>query len=324
MSRFLSQKSLQPFIDKGKRVDHFVPIICYDQNKIKIHGYEATLLADICNVYLEARRNIRLSIRQAMITSQCEMLLSSFAKVGIIALIDEATGYQQERLTASSKNYSGLEVKSLQPHQAKTLIEKLKSKSQEINWTKLKLHLLKQDQEFWDKFEQWLRIERTTTARQHRLPLTLTILKSWKKKWVKLKSKEKPASLLEPKKVNLGGESYGSFIYYLKSNRLFFSGQELTWERKSKLGGDWFSGNETSTKEIPPVKIELKLQPNWQMLARAKINNNSYQAYFSYYQTRKVAFSFQSWDQTAQKEKLQLQLKTITQLKPQELVSELE
>ena len=46
---------------------------------------------------LEARKNIHLSPRQRIIADQCEILLRSFAKIGIIALIDEATGYQYER-----------------------------------------------------------------------------------------------------------------------------------------------------------------------------------------------------------------------------------
>src|SRR6266540_4136768 len=95
--RYLSQKSLQPFIYKGKKVDHYDPIICYDGEQ-KIHGYEATLLVDFCDGMLEARKSRKLSsLRQETIAEQCEILMRSFAKVGIIALIDEATGYQYER-----------------------------------------------------------------------------------------------------------------------------------------------------------------------------------------------------------------------------------
>jgi hypothetical protein len=92
----LNQKSLQPFILQEKKLVDFEPVICYKGN-LKINGYEATVLVDICNIYLEARRNIHLSPRQRIIADQCEILLRSFAKVGIIALIDEATGYQYER-----------------------------------------------------------------------------------------------------------------------------------------------------------------------------------------------------------------------------------
>lgn len=94
--RYLNQKSLNPFIYKGKASDHFEPLVCYDGNK-KIHGYEATVLVDICDGVLEARKHIELSPRQAIIAEQCEILVRAFAKVGIIALVDEATGYQNER-----------------------------------------------------------------------------------------------------------------------------------------------------------------------------------------------------------------------------------
>ena len=96
LARYLSQKSLKDFIFSGKEPGHFEPIICYKGDS-KINGYEATVLADICDGFLEARKTIHLSPRQKIIADQCEMLIRSFAKVGIIALIDEATGYQYER-----------------------------------------------------------------------------------------------------------------------------------------------------------------------------------------------------------------------------------
>jgi hypothetical protein len=96
LARYLGQKSLEPFIYKGKEVGHFEPIECY-QGKSKINGFEATILADICDAFLEARKNIKLSKRQEVIANQCEILIRAFAKVGIIALVDEATGYQYDR-----------------------------------------------------------------------------------------------------------------------------------------------------------------------------------------------------------------------------------
>ncbi|RHZ36254.1 P63C domain-containing protein [endosymbiont GvMRE of Glomus versiforme] len=91
------QKSLKPLIYKGKVSIHFDPIICYDGER-KINGYEATILLDICDAFLEARKQGKLSTdREKIIAEQCEMLVRAFAKVGIIALIDEATGYQHER-----------------------------------------------------------------------------------------------------------------------------------------------------------------------------------------------------------------------------------
>jgi hypothetical protein len=94
LSRYFGQKSLKPFIFKDKEPDHFEPIICYKGDS-KINGYEATILAD--DSFLEARKHIHLSPRQEVIAQQCEILIRAFAKVGIIALVDEATGYQHER-----------------------------------------------------------------------------------------------------------------------------------------------------------------------------------------------------------------------------------
>jgi hypothetical protein len=96
LGRYLNQKSLEPFIYKEKVSGHFDPIVCYHGNK-KINGYEANLLLDICDAFLEARKHTKLSSRQEIIVEQCEVLVRAFARVSIIALIDEATGYQYER-----------------------------------------------------------------------------------------------------------------------------------------------------------------------------------------------------------------------------------
>lgn len=96
LARYLNQKSLIPFIYKEKDQDHFKPIAC-QKGDTKISGYEATILADICDAFLEARKYIELSPRQTIIAEQCEILIRAFAKVGIIALVDEATGYQDIR-----------------------------------------------------------------------------------------------------------------------------------------------------------------------------------------------------------------------------------
>lgn len=60
-------------------------------------GYEATLLIEICDLYLKARDEKNLNPRQLPLAKSAEIIMRSCAKVGIIALIDEATGYQQVR-----------------------------------------------------------------------------------------------------------------------------------------------------------------------------------------------------------------------------------
>ena len=61
------------------------------------YGYPATLLTDICEVVLAARAAGDLQRRQLHIAERCEILIRGLARVGIIALIDEATGYQRIR-----------------------------------------------------------------------------------------------------------------------------------------------------------------------------------------------------------------------------------
>jgi hypothetical protein len=59
------------------------------------NGYEATTLIEICEGYLEARDEGLLRGASKKIAVQAEIVIRSCAKVGIIALIDEATGYDK-------------------------------------------------------------------------------------------------------------------------------------------------------------------------------------------------------------------------------------
>ena len=61
------------------------------------HGYEATLLVEICEAFLRARDDGTLSDAQMRVAQRADIILRSCAKVGIIALVDEATGYQEVR-----------------------------------------------------------------------------------------------------------------------------------------------------------------------------------------------------------------------------------
>jgi hypothetical protein len=61
------------------------------------YGYEATVLADLCDAVLDARKRGKLNYQQEHIAAQCEILVRGFARVGIVALVDEATGYQRDR-----------------------------------------------------------------------------------------------------------------------------------------------------------------------------------------------------------------------------------
>ena len=51
----------------------------------------------VCEVYLRGREKKVLTGQQLRIAQQCEVLLRGLANVAIIALVDEATGYQDDR-----------------------------------------------------------------------------------------------------------------------------------------------------------------------------------------------------------------------------------
>jgi hypothetical protein len=61
------------------------------------YGYRAELLPQVCNVYLDAADSGQLQPNQMGIAAQCKLLVRGFATVGIVALVDEATGYQEAR-----------------------------------------------------------------------------------------------------------------------------------------------------------------------------------------------------------------------------------
>lgn len=74
------------------------PIEFVPANGRTAYGYEATVLVDFCDLFLEARRRAALdNAAGERIAARCEMLARGFARVGIIALVDEATGYQEAR-----------------------------------------------------------------------------------------------------------------------------------------------------------------------------------------------------------------------------------
>ena len=59
------------------------------------HGYEAAVLIELCDALVEVRDELLPS--QKFLARQAEILIRSAAKVGIIALIDEATGFIEDK-----------------------------------------------------------------------------------------------------------------------------------------------------------------------------------------------------------------------------------
>jgi hypothetical protein len=96
-TRFVGQKWFKALTTSANKLEQFKAITCYKGNQ-RINGYQATMLADFCDIMLDARKNSLLKHeRHQIVAAQCEVLVRALAKVGIIALVDEATGYQYDR-----------------------------------------------------------------------------------------------------------------------------------------------------------------------------------------------------------------------------------
>jgi P63C domain-containing protein len=60
-------------------------------------GYKAEILPAVCHAYLDAKEAGVLHKNQQHIAIVCKVVQRGFAVVGIVALVDEATGYQDQR-----------------------------------------------------------------------------------------------------------------------------------------------------------------------------------------------------------------------------------
>jgi hypothetical protein len=95
---FLSANNLSSFVNNDLATALMSPIqYVSSTGGPPANGIPAELLPEICGVYLAARRSDKLHPSQEHLAEQAEILMQAFAKVGIVALIDEATGYQRDR-----------------------------------------------------------------------------------------------------------------------------------------------------------------------------------------------------------------------------------
>ncbi|MCA3719658.1 P63C domain-containing protein [Phenylobacterium sp.] len=61
------------------------------------HGFESDVLIELAEAVIAADNQGALQKQQAAIAHRCRVILSGLTRVGLIALIDEATGYQKRR-----------------------------------------------------------------------------------------------------------------------------------------------------------------------------------------------------------------------------------
>lgn len=98
MARISSHQALKPFINNALFMAIQNPVEIVGRTPRPVHGHRAEILADICDVLLEARKRGALRTEQEIrYGDYAEMLVRGFARVGIAALVDEATGYEKVR-----------------------------------------------------------------------------------------------------------------------------------------------------------------------------------------------------------------------------------
>ncbi|ASC92440.1 P63C domain-containing protein [Sulfurospirillum diekertiae] len=93
---FLAAKNLEPYMNQD--LLKILQQVEYLDGTKKVKGYDARILPKICSLYLEARRDKNvLTSSQEKFAIRAEILQSAFSEVGIVALVDEATGFQHSR-----------------------------------------------------------------------------------------------------------------------------------------------------------------------------------------------------------------------------------
>lgn len=93
---FLTAKNLKPFISDDLRATS-KPIEFKTISGVRAFGYSADLLPKVCGVFLDAKAAGVIKHTQEHIAETALLLIRGFAHVGIIALVDEATGFQYDR-----------------------------------------------------------------------------------------------------------------------------------------------------------------------------------------------------------------------------------
>lgn len=94
---FMDAQNLQPFIsDELNSVKKKIQYIDIDGKQVE--GFDAIIIPLVCELYMLADESGAITYKnQKQTAHQASIIIRSLAKVGIVALVDEATGYQNVR-----------------------------------------------------------------------------------------------------------------------------------------------------------------------------------------------------------------------------------
>lgn len=91
--RAMNRKGLGSAIEEKLRSDIDNPLVFKTLTSDLGHGYDCTILIDICDAIIEANKRGELGAGQETLALQAEIIIRASAKLGITALIDDATGF---------------------------------------------------------------------------------------------------------------------------------------------------------------------------------------------------------------------------------------
>ncbi|MFH5805287.1 P63C domain-containing protein [Alienimonas sp. DA493] len=97
LTRFLNSKTLSPYRDSGLLVVPKVVKFHHGQGGGLAHGYPAVILPRMCSAIIDAAIDGLLQERHRPMLEVARRLNRGLSEVGVVALVDEATGFERER-----------------------------------------------------------------------------------------------------------------------------------------------------------------------------------------------------------------------------------
>lgn len=119
--RLINRKNIAPYIGpellakiQNPIIFHRVKVDPNIGNKSSIHGYDVTILIDVCTAIIRASNDGQLNSSQANIVRQAQIILNASAKTGIKSLVYALSGYTPnvEEVIEAFKRYILEEAKS--------------------------------------------------------------------------------------------------------------------------------------------------------------------------------------------------------------------
>ena len=109
LDSFFTNKLLKPFIDAdlARRIENPIRFTRPGRGGTVAKGFEATTLTHICRAVLKGRRDGAFEGNSYLlrIADECEIIVSAFSDIGIVATIYEITGYERDKAVDAYQQY---------------------------------------------------------------------------------------------------------------------------------------------------------------------------------------------------------------------------